>query len=166
VDGSPSGRSEGCPAAQPIGDLFRIDGLNNDEEARGAQGVPLSAERSVAVDNAVFVYGTPSFIEANLGSGPYRRTMIAQDTGSAIVGPARADIYFGAGEEAARKASSFRQSGRITMLLPRTLASAAAASGVPLPLPRPTIAMSSHWIRPPAMTVVSSEKEVRNRNEC
>ena len=56
------------------------------------------------------VYGTPFFIEADLPTGngrastPFRRTMIAEDTGSAIVGPARADVYFGAGIEAGEAA--------------------------------------------------------------
>jgi membrane-bound lytic murein transglycosylase A len=119
--------------------FFRVVGLTDDEEARGAQGIPLSVGRSIAVDSAVHVYGTPFFIEADLplGGAPYRRTMIAQDTGSAIVGPARADIYFGAGEEAGQMASRVRQAGRITMLLPDQLAPAGAGSYVPLPLPHP-----------------------------
>jgi membrane-bound lytic murein transglycosylase A len=100
--------------------FFRIVGLTDDEEARGAQGIPLSPGRSIAVDSTVHVYGTPFFIEADLplSSVPYRHTMIAQDTGSAIVGPARADIYFGAGDQAGQMASRVRQAGRFTMLLP------------------------------------------------
>jgi len=75
--------------------------------------------------------------------------MIAQDTGSAIVGPARADIYFGAGEEAGQMAGRIRQAGRLTMLLPGELALAAAGSGVPMPLPRPTIMIRPHPLQPP-----------------
>jgi membrane-bound lytic murein transglycosylase A len=136
--------------------FFRIVGLTEDEEARGAQGVPLSPGRSIAVDSTVHVYGTPFFIEADLPlSGvPYRRTMIAQDTGSAIVGPARADIYFGAGDEAGQMASRVRQMGRFTMLLPSELGLDATEARVPLPLPRPTIIVP----HPPRLATIVSEK--------
>ena len=78
--------------------FFRVTGLSNEDEPVGAQGVPLTPGRSIAVDR-VHEYGTPFFIEANLPiesvkpASPFRRLMIAQDTGSAIVGPARADLY-------------------------------------------------------------------------
>src|SRR5437764_15333234 len=78
-------------------------GLSEKDEAVGAQGVPLTPGRSIAVDKSLHVYGTPFFIEGELpieserSRTPFRRLMIAQDTGSAIVGPARADSYFGAG---------------------------------------------------------------------
>ena len=66
--------------------FFRIVGLTEDDEALGAQGIPLSAGRSIAVDRSVHVYGTPFFIEAELprpdgaDAAPFQRTMIAQDT--------------------------------------------------------------------------------------
>src|SRR5262249_48611336 len=92
----------------------------------------------------VHEYGTPFFIEANLpiegGASPFRRLMIAQDTGSAIVGPARADLYWGAGDDAGRIAGRIRHPGRFVMLLPRELDMVAASSGVPLPVPKPKIA--------------------------
>ena len=83
--------------------FFREVQLSDKDEAVGAQGVPLTPGRSIAVDKALHVYGTPFFIEGELpiesaqSKTPFRRLMIAQDTGSAIVGPARADLYFGAG---------------------------------------------------------------------
>jgi membrane-bound lytic murein transglycosylase A len=129
--------------------FFRIVGLNEDGEAFGAQGIPLSAGRSIAVDKALHVYGTPFFIEADLplasarASTPFRRTMIAQDTGSAIVGPARADLYFGAGEEAGQVAGRVRQSGRFAMLLPRDLDPVAAGAHMPLPPIRPALRRTS-----------------------
>ena len=137
--------------------FFRIVGLTDDEEARGAQGTPLSPGRSIAVDSTVHVFGTPFFIEADLplSSAPYRRTMIAQDTGSAIVGPARADIYFGAGDQAGHMASRVRQAGRFTMLLPRELMLDVAAVQVPLPPPRPTIIAHPH---PSRLPTILSEK--------
>src|SRR6266478_5008267 len=78
--------------------FFRITGLSNDGEPVGAQGIPLTPQRSIAVDK-LHVYGTPFFIDAKLpiesakAETPFHRLMIAQDTGSAIVGPARADLY-------------------------------------------------------------------------
>jgi membrane-bound lytic murein transglycosylase A len=94
--------------------FFRIVGLSDDKEAVGAQGVPLTSGRSIAVDNSRHVYGTPFFIQARLPltnkkrTASFARLMIAQDTGSAIVGPARADIYFGAGDQAGRFANGGR----------------------------------------------------------
>src|SRR5918994_259464 len=96
---------------------------------------------SIAVDK-IHVYGTPFFIEANLPieTGkpvpPFRRLMIAQDTGSAIVGPARADLYWGAGDDAGRIAGRIRHPGRFVMLLPREL-DIVASREVPLPVPKP-----------------------------
>ena len=125
--------------------FFRVTGLTNDGEPLGAQGVPLTPGRSIAVDR-VHQYGTPFFIEADLplegrkAYSPFRRLMIAQDTGSAIVGPARADLYWGAGEEAGRIAGRIRHPGRFVMLLPRELDIAAAGREAPLPLPKPKIA--------------------------
>jgi membrane-bound lytic murein transglycosylase A len=123
--------------------FFRIVGLNDDREPLGAQGIRLSAGRSIAVDKALHVYGTPFFIEADLpiasanASTPFRRTMIAQDTGSAIVGPARADLYFGAGDEAGQIAGRVRQPGQFALLLPRDLDPVAAGTHMPLPPVRP-----------------------------
>ncbi|MBO0751173.1 MAG: murein transglycosylase A [Bradyrhizobiaceae bacterium] len=123
--------------------FFRIVGLTNDGEALGAQGIPLAAGRSIAVDKTLHVYGTPFFIAADLpiasaqANTPFRRTMIAQDTGSAIVGPARADLYFGAGDAAAQVAGRVRQAGQFTMLLPRDLDPVAAGALMPLPRERP-----------------------------
>jgi membrane-bound lytic murein transglycosylase A len=123
--------------------FFRITDLANEDEAVGGQGVPLLAGRSVAIDRALHVYGTPFFIEAELpianerGGTKFRRLVIAQDTGSAIVGPARADIYFGAGDEAAQMAGRIRNNGRFALLLPRTLDPVEANRDTPLPMPRP-----------------------------
>ena len=125
--------------------FFRVTGLTNEGEPVGAQGVPLTPGRSIAVDR-VHEYGTPFFIEANLPiesvkpASPFRRLMIAQDTGSAIVGPARADLYLGAGDDAGRIAGRIRHPGRFVMLLPRELDMVAAGNKMPLPVPKPKIA--------------------------
>src|SRR6516162_4768824 len=136
--------------------FFRIVGLNDDTEAVGAQGIPLTAGRSIAVDKALHAYGTPFFIEADVpptGAGsqqPFRRLMIAQDTGSAIVGPARADLFFGADEEAGQIAGRIQQSGRFAMLVPRELGSSVTSASVPLPPAKPVPSLASYAFRPVA----------------
>jgi membrane-bound lytic murein transglycosylase A len=123
--------------------FFRIVGLGDDEGPLGAQGLPLTPGRSIAVDKALHVYGTPFFIDAGLpvdsvrASNPFRRLMIAQDTGSAIVGPARADLYWGAGKLAGQVAGRIRHPGRFTMLIPREIDPVEAGTHMPLPLRRP-----------------------------
>jgi|SRR5579871_145840 len=123
--------------------FFRIVGLGDDEGPLGAQGLPLTAGRSIAVDKVLHVYGTPFFIDAGLpidspkSSNSFRRLMIAQDTGSAIVGPARADLYWGAGKLAGQVAGRIKQPGRFTMLVPREIDPVEAGARMPLPLPRP-----------------------------
>jgi membrane-bound lytic murein transglycosylase A len=124
--------------------FFRVMKLGDKDEPIGAQGVPLMAGRSIAVDRSLHAYGTPFFIDAELpikngkSTTPFRRLMIAQDTGSAIVGIARADIYFGAGADAARVAGRIKHPGRFVMLVPRALDPVAAASAMPLPPQRPS----------------------------
>src|SRR5215831_441948 len=145
--------------------FFRIVGLNDDGEPLGAQGIRLSAGRSMAVDKALHVYGTPFFIEADLplagvrASTPFRRTMIAQDTGSAIVGPARADLYFGAGDEAGQIAGRVRQPGQFALLLPRDLDPVMAGAHMPLPPARPT---STKTKRAPSANIASDGEPERN----
>jgi membrane-bound lytic murein transglycosylase A len=68
--------------------------------------------------------------------------MIAQDTGGAIVGPARADIYFGAGDEAGSISGRLRHPGRFVMLLPRELDPGSIVGPVPLPRPKPPVAVA------------------------
>ena len=127
--------------------FFRETHLPSNEEPIGAQGISLTPGRSIAVDRRLHVYGTPFFISAYLpieGLKPdtwFRRTMIAQDTGGAIVGPARADIYFGAGDEAESIAGRLRHYGKFVMLVPKELLPAATDDEIPLPLPRPPEAL-------------------------
>jgi membrane-bound lytic murein transglycosylase A len=132
--------------------FFRVVGLNDDTEAIGAQGIPLTAGRSIAVDKALHPYGTPFFIEAELpgpsGQSSFRRLMIAQDTGSAIVGPARADLFFGAGEEAGKLAGRIQQTGRFAILVPRELGQSIMTASIPLPPERPGPMLASYGFRP------------------
>ena len=83
-----------------------------------AAKVPLSAGRSLAIDRLLHSFHEPVWIDTTLPDGaPYRRLMIAQDTGSAIVGPARGDIFFGSGEAAGRVAGAMRCPGRLVALV-------------------------------------------------
>jgi membrane-bound lytic murein transglycosylase A len=146
--------------------FFRITGLDDDTEAVGGQGIPLSPGRSIAVDKALHIYGTPFFIEADLpltsprSQSPFRRTMIAQDTGSAIVGPARADLYFGAGDEAGQVAGRIRQNGRFTILLPREIDPSAAGARMPLPpVKLPPAEVAAHSAHTPAAAAPLAARE-------
>ncbi len=123
--------------------FFRITDLSEFDEAVGAQGIPLTAARSLAVDRGLHVYGTPFFLQADLpiasekSATRFRRLLIAQDTGSAIIGPARGDIYFGAGDEAARASGRIRHNGRFVMLVPRDVDPVEFGAQMPLPQPDP-----------------------------
>jgi membrane-bound lytic murein transglycosylase A len=129
--------------------FFQETALRDDQEPPGAQGVPLTPGRTIAVDRKLHVYGTPFFISAHLPIESltpdtwFRRTMIAQDTGGAIVGPARADIYFGAGDEAESIAGRLRHYGKFVMMLPKELDRAPVNDEIPLPRPRPDMLIAS-----------------------
>jgi len=87
----------------------------------GALGVPLTAERSMAVDPRAVPLGAPVFLSTtrpNSGA-PLQKLMMAQDTGGAIRGNVRADFFWGFGADAGREAGRMRQQGRMWVLLPR-----------------------------------------------
>ena len=126
--------------------FFRIvENLPADSEAVGAQGLALVKDRSIAVDNKLHVYGSLFWIEAKLQlqntkeGQVFNRLMVAQDTGSAIVGVARADIYFGGGAEAGSIAGRIRNPGAFFMLVPNEIdpVRIAAEQNVPNPDYRP-----------------------------
>lgn len=90
----------------------------------GGAGVPLTALSSIAIDRMRWCYGLPFWIDAALPwagreATPFRRLVIAQDTGSAIVGPARVDLFLGSGPEAGRLAGGIRHRGSLSVLVPR-----------------------------------------------
>ncbi len=124
--------------------FFREVPLSDNDEAVGAQGVPLTPGRSIAVDRSLHVYGTPFFITGELpiesaqSKTPFHRLMIAQDTGSAIVGPARADLYFGAGADAGKVSGRLRHNMRFVMLVPKSLDPVERGHRLPLPDERPS----------------------------
>jgi membrane-bound lytic murein transglycosylase A len=94
----------------------------------GGQGIQMTGRRSIAADRTIWSYGLPFWLSANLpwrGSfpSPFQRLMIAQDTGSAITGPARFDIFFGSGDDAGARAGDIRHRGAVYVLLPANEAS-------------------------------------------
>lgn len=88
----------------------------------GAEGVPLTPGRSLAIDRRLVPFGAPVWLETRDAlddSRPVRRLMVAQDTGGAIKGAVRGDIFFGAGPDAAARAGRMNRAGRYFLLLPR-----------------------------------------------
>ncbi|MDB5814773.1 MAG: mltA [Rhodocyclales bacterium] len=106
-------------AANPSYVFFREEGVASDGP-KGAQGLPLTAGRSIAVDARSIPLGAPVFLAFNMPDGkPMQRLMLAQDTGGAIRGRVRADFYWGFGAEAGSMAGRMRQQGRIWILWPQ-----------------------------------------------
>lgn len=105
--------------------FFKIDDTIAPESGPiGAAGTSLLPLRSIAVDRTVWHYGLPFWVEAQLpfcgtATEPFQRLMVAQDTGSAIVGAARADIFFGSGARAGELAGGIRHPASFHVLLPR-----------------------------------------------
>ena len=83
----------------------------------GAMNRSVTTMRTVAVDPSYVKLGAPVWIEKD-GKKPLRRLMIAQDTGSAIKGAQRADVFFGTGDKAGRDAGELRDPGRMMVLMP------------------------------------------------
>jgi len=100
--------------------FFRISG---NEYVIGAQGVPLTPERSMAVDSDIIPYGSLLWVDTALKKSDgrkeyYTHLFVAQDTGSAIKGAIRGDIFFGFGKEAEEKAFYMASQGNYYILLP------------------------------------------------
>jgi membrane-bound lytic murein transglycosylase A len=83
----------------------------------GAMNRSITTMRSIAVDPSVVKLGSPVWIEKD-GKEPLRRLMMAQDTGSAIKGAQRADVFFGTGDQAGKAAGRLRDPGRMMVLMP------------------------------------------------
>lgn len=90
-------------------------------EGAGAQGTSLTPLGSMAVDLRLHPLGVPFFVAAE-GEEPVHAVLVAQDTGGAIRGPVRGDIFFGYGAEAERRAGLMKAPGRLFVLLPGALA--------------------------------------------
>lgn len=91
----------------------------------GAQGVPLTPGRSMAVDSRFIPYGVPIWLNTTDPldeKQPLRRLLVAQDTGSAIKGPVRGDVFWGFGPDAALRAGVMKSRGEYYLILPRSRA--------------------------------------------
>lgn len=99
----------------------RLDDVPATDGPLGAMGVSVTAGRSLAVDPEANPLGAPVWIEKT-GATPMHRLMVAQDTGSAIKGAQRADIFFGTGVAAGKQAGKVKDGGRMVTLLPLALA--------------------------------------------
>jgi membrane-bound lytic murein transglycosylase A len=96
-----------------------LSAIDSSTGPRGAQGVPLTAGRSIAVDPGSIPYGTPVWLSTPGPSVQLQKLVMAQDTGSAIVGAVRADYFAGTGPEAGALASKVNQPLRLWVLWPR-----------------------------------------------
>lgn len=87
---------------------------------KGAYGIPLMAQRAIAVDTTFVPLGTPVFLSTTYPAStqPLQRLVFAQDTGAAIKGAARADFYWGFGDEAGAQAGRMKQRGQMWLLWP------------------------------------------------
>ncbi|MGZ9108261.1 MAG: murein transglycosylase A [Micavibrio sp.] len=85
----------------------------------GGENIALTAERSLAVDRDLIAYGIPVWLQLN--DQPFQRLMVAQDTGGAIRGPVRGDIFFGYGARAEELAGPMKSKGQWWFLLPKTI---------------------------------------------
>ena len=92
---------------------------------KGAMGVPLTPQRSVAIDPTQLPLGAPLFLSTTQPNStvPLQRLVMAQDTGGAIRGAIRVDYFFGFGTEAAENAGRMKQRGSVWVLLPRGMQS-------------------------------------------
>ena len=98
--------------------------LENTKGPLGAQGVALTPERSLAVDRRLIPYGSLIWLEAQHPTVPdqqIKSLFVAQDTGGAIRGAVRGDVFWGAGSEAALKAGQMKSKGRYWIFLPNTI---------------------------------------------
>jgi membrane-bound lytic murein transglycosylase A len=107
--------------------FFRlVEDSDPDHGPLGAASVPLTAGRSLAIDDTLYTYGMPVWISTTKPFArqiaPFRRLMIAQDTGSAIRGPARGDIFIGSGLEAGMIAGAIRHECEFVVFFPAAAA--------------------------------------------
>ena len=102
--------------------FFKESAVNKGEESvgpKGAQGLPLTAGRSIAVDPKSIPYGTPVWLVSSGASVNLKRLVMAQDTGAAITGAVRADYYVGSGDEAGEIAGRLKQNLQMWVLWPK-----------------------------------------------
>ncbi len=116
-------------AGNPSFVFFREIDLEPELGPLGAIEVPLTPFRSIAVDREYYGLGSALlWLETDSPLGQFRRLMVAQDTGSAIIGPQRGDIFFGSGPQAGKAAGKMNHPGRIVLLVPVEVAEQVVAS--------------------------------------
>ena len=106
----------------------------NGDGPLGSEGVALTAERSLAVDRAFIGLGIPVWLEADerfANAESIRRLVVSQDTGGAIKGPVRGDVFWGTGNAAGSRAGVMNARGRDYLLLPRQVAGRIAPGRLP-----------------------------------
>ena len=115
-------QAKGLMDQNPSYVFFRVvTSISADQGPPGQLGVALSPGRSLAVDRDVVPLGAPMWMATTdpVDQSPVQRLMLAQDVGSAITGPLRADIFYGTGADAAQRAGRARQAGTLYLLLPK-----------------------------------------------
>lgn len=113
-----------APAVMNLNPSFVFFQTLKGDGPNGAQGVALTPGRSLAVDSKFVPYGVPVWLDAEDPvdpAQPLRRLLVAQDTGGAIRGPVRGDVFWGHGAEAEHKAGVMKSRGEYFLLLPRTV---------------------------------------------
>lgn len=103
--------------------VFFRELTNNGNGPLGALGVPITGERSIAVDARAIPLGAPVWLATTIpfSDQPLNRLVMAQDTGGAIRGNVRADYFWGFGDEAGKKAGMMKQQGRMWVMLPKEM---------------------------------------------
>lgn len=113
----------------------KLQGIDPSLGPVGAQKLPLTPFRSLAADRSFWSLGVPVWVSTQIHQGsslkPFNRLMVVQDTGSAIRGPQRGDIFFGTGDEEGLGAGKLDQRGEMIAILPRLLARRLLRSGSP-----------------------------------
>ncbi|MGE0716648.1 MAG: MltA domain-containing protein, partial [Alphaproteobacteria bacterium] len=119
LDRLPASRRQAAMNLNPSYVFFR---LREGKDPIGAQGVPLTAGRSLAVDPRHVPLGALVWLHVPRGPGgdEVRRLLVAQDTGGAITGPVRGDVFWGTGDAARGRAMATNASGQYYMLVPKT----------------------------------------------
>ncbi|WP_395824237.1 murein transglycosylase A [Collimonas sp.] len=119
------GRQQELLNANPSYVFFKEESVTDPSKGpKGAQGVPLTPQRSIAVDPQFVPLGTPVFLSTTQpnSSAPLQQLVVAQDTGDAIKGAVRADFFWGFGNDAGDKAGKMKQRGMMWLLLPKMAA--------------------------------------------
>ncbi|WP_431282640.1 MltA domain-containing protein [Humitalea sp. 24SJ18S-53] len=133
---APPAEATALMAENPSFIFFRVmEGLRPDEGPPGSLGVPLIPGRSLAVDRAHVPMGAPVFLVGRdpLTGAPFHRLTMAQDTGGAIRGRARGDLFFGWGDAAGEAAGRTRDDAQFWVLIPRAVLEQPAPETTPAP---------------------------------